>query len=787
MIGKEKKRKLTGSSVAISAEAECLRLKRELQAISECNQIMMHATDENKLLTDICGTICDYTGYLMAWVGIPEQNEAKTVTPIAWGGFEDGYLSTIDITWADVERGRGPTGMAARTGKTHFLQDFMTDPSAIPWRQNAMSRGYRSSIAIPLFDNYKKVFAVFSLYAGQPNGFTPAEIELLEKLAGDLSFGIGVLRERKTRQQAEENLKETSAYLNNLLDYANAPIIVWNSKFDITRFNHAFERLTGRKSSDVIGQKLDILFPSDSKAESLNHIIRASSGERWESIEIPILDTSGNIHIVLWNSATVLGTDGATATIAQGQEITDRVFAEEALRQSEARFRLSLKNSPVSIAAQDKNLKFLWAYNQRTVDALNVVGKSDSDLFFPEDAAQLIALKKKVLETGKDLHTKMWLTSNGKKVYIDLHMEPLTDTEGNITGILNATVDMTQMKQLEELIQIERDKLINILTSMEDGVCIVNDKYGIEYINPSMKAQCGDFNNQKCFEYFNNRNDVCPWCNNRDVIEYGLIQRKETTLPKTDKTYEVTDAPLQSPEGVTSKLIVFHDITEHKKIDQLKDEFISMVSHELKTPITIIMGSIYTALSEGVSKADAELLLKDAAISSESLANIVDNLLELSRAQANRLNIKKEQIEIKQIAANVLAKVKNLSSGHTLVLDLPDSLPRVPGDPIRIERILHNLTENAIKYSPRGGEIKIFAEVKDNDLIIGVQDHGVGISVIDQAKLFKPFERLEITRQIAGVGLGLNVCHRLVEAHNGKIWMISEPGKGSTFFFSLPL
>ncbi len=114
-------------------------------------------------------------------------------------------------------------------------------------------------------------------------------------------------------------------------------------------------------------------------------------------------------------------------------------------------------------------------------------------------------------------------------------------------------------------------------------------------------------------------------------------------------------------------------------------------------------------------------------------------------------------------------------------------MPKVSADRVRIERIILNLVDNAIKYSPKGGDIVIFGQRKDNSLVLGVRDQGIGISVEDQTKLFKPFERLETTTGIAGVGLGLNVCRRLVEAQGGRIWVESEPGKGAIFSFTLPL
>ena len=136
------------------------------------------------------------------------------------------------------------------------------------------------------------------------------------------------------RKRAEDAIRETHDYLKSLIDYANAPIIVWDPSFRITRFNHAFERLTGLRAAEALGEPLNILFPESSSLESLEHIRRTLSGERWEVVEIPIRNADGSIRTVLWNSANIYDADGTTiiATIAQGQDITDRKLAETALK-----------------------------------------------------------------------------------------------------------------------------------------------------------------------------------------------------------------------------------------------------------------------------------------------------------------------------------------------------------------------------------------------------------------------------------------------------------------------
>jgi DNA-binding response OmpR family regulator len=188
--------------------AELRRLNRKLLAISDCNQALMRAENEQALLGDICRIICDEAGYSLVWVGFAENDDARTVRPVAWAGVDDGYLADANITWADTERGRGPSGSAIRTGEAGCIQDFAVDPRAAPWRDSALQRGYRSSIALPLKDESAHIFGVLNIYSIEPNAFTPDEIRLLEELSGDLEYGIMVLRNRAERKRAKEALRQ---------------------------------------------------------------------------------------------------------------------------------------------------------------------------------------------------------------------------------------------------------------------------------------------------------------------------------------------------------------------------------------------------------------------------------------------------------------------------------------------------------------------------------------------------------------------------------------------------
>lgn len=243
--------------------------------------------------------------------------------------------------------------------------------------------------------------------------------------------------------------------------------------------------------------------------------------------------------------------------------------------------------------------------------------------------------------------------------------------------------------------------------------------------------------------------------------------------------------------GSTFFTAVVRDITERKKVDELKDEFIGLVSHELRSPLTVVIGAVHTALTEmeRLSPEDTRQLLEDAAAEADILSHLLGNLLELSRAQANRLVLYVEPLDMRTLIHGMMDKVGPRHPGHGFTASVPRGLPPVYADRLRVERILYNLVENAAKYSPRGEQIRVSVKRDRERLTVGVSDRGIGMSIEQQATLFRPFQRLEdsVRAGVKGIGLGLLVCRRLVEAHGGRIWVESEPGKGSTFYFTLPL
>lgn len=229
-------------------EIELLKKNRTLKMLSESNQALIHATDEMSLLNTVCKIITGISGYRLVWVGFAEDDQNKTIRPVVFSGIESGYLDSIDISWADTDRGRGPTGVAIRTRKYVISHNIETDPSMTPWREEALKRGFKSSIALPLLVK-DTLLGVISIYSSEINAFNDEEIKILSELASDLAFGIVILRKNIEHEKLEEELLRASGhrYKALFLSSRDAIMTLEPPEWKFTSANPATVKLFGAK------------------------------------------------------------------------------------------------------------------------------------------------------------------------------------------------------------------------------------------------------------------------------------------------------------------------------------------------------------------------------------------------------------------------------------------------------------------------------------------------------------------------------------------------------------
>ncbi len=350
----------------------------------------------------------------------------------------------------------------------------------------------------------------------------------------------------------------------------------------------------------------------------------------------------------------------------------------------------------------------------------------------------------------------------------------------------------------------DKAKIETIINSLTDGLMVLDQEGRLVLANPFI-SRIMDIEVDDYGAYLPDLLERSPYgvefkeipCREalREVLSEGRNVKNEMVLGTEPPTvFQVFWVPLADADGrVWGAVILLHDITDFVELDRMKSEFISIVSHELKTPLTSIRGFVRLLAAERVGPVTEkqrhylEVVLKQ----TESLTMLINDLLDLSKIEAGIIEVRHDMIRLGDVIRGVAQQLDNVAQekGISLQVEIPDSLPAVDGDGERLGQVFMNLIHNAIKFTPEGGEVRIKASRMGEDCLVKVCDNGIGISAQDLPRIFDKFYQVDssTTRQQSGTGLGLAITRQLITAHDGEIWVNSTRGKGTTFSITLPL
>jgi len=500
---------------------------------------------------------------------------------------------------------------------------------------------------------------------------------------------------------------------------------------------------------------------------------------------------------------------------------TQRKEIGRALRESEERYRLVVENANAAMeVSQDGMIKF---FNPKTIEITGysheeLTSKPFAELIHPDDRHMVLERHTRRLkgEEFPHIYPFRMVDRAGNVKWVEINAVLVT-WEGR-PATLNFLNDITERKHMEEMLERSEKYFRSLIENSLDAIAIMDGDITMRYFSPSFENMLGykpeDHVGKNPLELVH-PDDMARVAETFTALiqtpgSVGHMELRGKHKDESWRTFEIVGKNLLDDPVVGGIVVNFRDITERKAFEdklqvlyqqerdlrkQLEEEikkrveFTRALTHELKTPLTSILASsdlLLARLREGPLLS----LAKNIGRSASDLNGRIDELLDLARGEVGMLQLKLEPVDLLQLVREIAENMGPvaLKHGQSLSLDLAQSLPVIQADATRVQQVVFNLLDNAIKFTPKGGRITLRAKIKDSGLSVEVQDTGPGIPKEEQQRLFEPYHRLNSDRgRLSGLGLGLALSKTIVELHKGKIWVKSQIGRGSTFGFTLPL
>jgi len=685
------------------AEELLARRNRALRLVSEGNQELVRATDENTLLENVCRIAVEAGGYRLAWVGFREKDAAKSVRPVARFGYDEGYVDNLKVTWADTERGRGPVGTALRTGQYTVSRQLATQPNFAPWREQALKRGYASCLTLPLV-NDGHTFGVLAIYSSQPDDFGAEEAELLNKLAENLAYGLTVLRLRTEHQQAEVRLKETLKELQGMklaLD-EHAIVAITDAQGKITYANDKFCAISKFPRAELLGQDHRLINSGfHPKAFFRELWTTIGQGRVWQGV----VKSRAKDGSFFWLATTIvpfLQADGKPYQyVTIRTDVTERLQMELSLRASEARLSFALRTIHTGA----------WE-----LDLLN-------------HTAQRTLLHDQIF--GYEQPLPLWT--------FEMFLEHVLPED-------RADVD----RRFREAIAAQVDWEFECRIRRADGAVRWIKAAGSHQLNPD----------------------------GQPVRLAGVVQ-DITERKQAEAEIHKLNAELEQR--------VLDRTAELTLVNQELEAFSYSISHDLRTPLRSIDGFSQILLEDCADRLDVASRenLQRLRAASQRLGQLFDDLQQLS--QYMRQKMRRKPVDLSALARSLVADLQAAEPerGVAVVIE-PDLVARA--DPGLMAAVLEKLLHNAWKFTGKTSDAKIEfgCTPSAGGPAYFVRDNGVGFDMACASKLFNAFQRLHSDEAFPGTGIGLATVQRIIHRHHGQVWAEGEPGRGATFFFTLP-
>jgi len=763
------------------AEEKTQRMNRTLRALSECTERLMKATDETTMLQQVSEAVVKVAGYRMAWVGYARQDENKTVQPIAAAGGDRGYLDSANISWADVERGRGPTGSCIRSGQASVCDDILNDPRLTPWVDQARQHGYRSSIAIPLKIG-TDVIGALTIYAAELGRFDAEEQQRLEELANNTTYAIMTLRAQAERKRAESELEASEAQFRALSDLV--PQIVWACTPDGLNvyFNYRWVEYTGLRLEESYGKGwIEPFHPEDRQAalEAWNQAVatgevyriesrlRAADGSyRWFLLRgVPLRDEAGKIVKWFGTCTDIDDIKRAEAEIRKlNLELEERVEQRTAqLRESEQSVRRKLD----SILSPEGDLQNL--------DLADVLEKEGVQSLL-DDYYRVARIPLGVI----DLKGRIMAGVGWEEVCVKFHrVHPQTCQNClESDSVLSAGAAPGEFKVYKC-----KNNLWDVATPIVLGGKHLGNLFTGQFLFDGEPLNV---------ELFRAQAERYGFEESSYLAALGKVPRVSRETVNTNMAFLAKLAEVLSQAGY-STIKLARSLEETRRVNtelansnRELEAFTYSVSHDLRAPLRHISGFSKLLSEEFGATLPAEAQHHVARIEegTRRMGMLVDDLLNLARVGRKDLNL--QVTGLRTLVEESIQELKADASGREIEWKV-GPLFYVECDAGLMKQVFQNLLSNSLKFTrPRArAVIEIGQQGENENQAIYVRDNGVGFSMKYADKLFGVFQRLHRTEDFEGTGVGLATVQRIIQKHGGRIWAEGKLDRGATFYFTL--
>jgi PAS domain S-box-containing protein len=613
------------------------------------------------------------------------------------------------------------------------------------------------------------------------------------------------------RKRIEDALQASEIRYRAIIEDQTEMIARFSADSTLLFVNDAYCRYFNVSQDEVINNSYSpVIFEED--LEKVNQLLQSMSASNpTVTIENRVINGRGEVRWTQWVNRMLLDEQGNLIELqAVGRDINDLKQVEQALRHSEEQRRLALDLTHIGF--WDLHLPsgdLIWNENHFTLLGLpantaQARYEDWRDRIHPEDVERVEQGFKNSIETHTDYQIEYrvvypdgsvhWLMARGRAIY-DQQDQPLRS--------LGVILDISDRKHIEATLQESDRRWRSLLDNVQLVVIGLDIHANVEYVNPFFLELTGyqkeEVLGQYWFDFLNPEQQNSVKVVFREVLEHNFhpyYQNPVLTKAGEERMIAWSNTILRDVAGQPIGTIsIGEDITERYKVERMKAEFISVVSHELRTPLTSMQAAL-SLLSEKIidpNSEEGEATIQIATEGTDRLVRLVNDILDLERLESGKIRLEKHICNVGDLMETAIAQMQEMANQGNITLKSAPHPFKIEADSDRILQVITNLLSNAIKFSPNNSTIQLSVKQQSNDtgtfLRFMVRDRGRGIPADNLESIFARFHQVDASdsREKGGTGLGLAICRSIVQQHGGEIWAESTLGKGSTFYFTLPL